>query len=123
MQYAPFLRLRTRILRRTHQIRVHLKSIGHSLVADPVYGSSKINYAEPIVDAIQALNRQALHALKLHFTHPRTGEEIKLRVPLANDMKFLLSQLEDEEAGYTNYMEPEDNESEDDGDWEVIYAK
>src|SRR5438876_10295066 len=51
---------------RTHQIRVHLKAIGHPIVGDPVYGSGNMCSTPP-------LNRQFLHAFQLNFTHPTTG--------------------------------------------------
>lgn len=60
---------------RTHQIRVHLSYIGHPLCGDLLYGC-----ASPLI------NRQALHANKLRFTHPRSGEEVILEVPLAADI-------------------------------------
>lgn len=61
---------------RTHQIRVHLMHRGHPLVADLLYGG---------VPAL-GLTRQALHAARLGFTHPITGEALSLRAPLPADM-------------------------------------
>jgi len=61
---------------RTHQIRVHMAHIGHSLLADTVYGGSKA----------AGMDRQALHAWHLAFVHPITGESIDLRSALPADM-------------------------------------
>lgn len=68
---------------RTHQIRVHMKYIGHPLAGDPVYGRSKT------VD----LNGQALHAAVLGFTHPRTGDRLQFEAPLPADMERVLDAL------------------------------
>lgn len=68
---------------RTHQIRVHMKYIGHPLVGDPVYGKSK---------GIK-LNGQALHAAILGFVHPSTGEYMEFSAPMPNDMEELLTIL------------------------------
>jgi 23S rRNA pseudouridine1911/1915/1917 synthase len=65
---------------RTHQIRVHLASIGHPLVADELYGG---------VPAA-GMRRQALHAYRLAFTHPVTGAELALRAPLPQDFRSAL---------------------------------
>ncbi len=64
---------------RTHQLRVHLASIGHPIVGDDLYGGGF------------ALPRQALHAAFLAFTHPFTKERIELRAPLPEDMEDYLS--------------------------------
>ncbi len=70
---------------RTHQIRVHLKAIGHPIVGDPVYGSgSKIRGS--------TLKRQFLHAYQLKFTHPTTGTAINLEAPLPQDLQAVLDQ-------------------------------
>lgn len=61
---------------RTHQIRVHMASIGHPLVADVLYGGV----------ANEAIARQALHAFRLSFAHPVTGEMMVFHAPLAADM-------------------------------------
>jgi 23S rRNA pseudouridine1911/1915/1917 synthase len=61
---------------RTHQIRVHLSFLGHPLCGDLLYGSPS-----PLI------NRQALHAYRLSFIHPRSGADIRLKLPLAADMK------------------------------------
>ncbi|MCM3746276.1 RluA family pseudouridine synthase [Paenibacillus pasadenensis] len=68
---------------RTHQIRVHLKYIGHPLAGDPVYGRNKT----------VALNGQALHAALLGFTHPRTGERLEFEAPIPEDMQHVLTSL------------------------------
>src|SRR5437763_2935537 len=70
---------------RTHQIRVHLKAIGHPIVGDPVYGSGSINRGLTI-------KRQFLHAYQLKFTHPTTGNVVNLEAPLPEDLKALLDQ-------------------------------
>lgn len=66
---------------RTHQIRVHLASIGHPLVADALYGGANA----------AGLTRQALHAAKLAFVHPVTGESLSFQAPLPPDMRAALA--------------------------------
>jgi 23S rRNA pseudouridine1911/1915/1917 synthase len=68
---------------RTHQIRVHLASIGHPVEGDPVYAGR----------APRLLERQALHAWKLAFRHPSTQEALRFESPLPPDMRALLAQL------------------------------
>lgn len=68
---------------RTHQIRVHLLHIGHPIVGDPVYGGARA--AE--------IHRQALHAVRLAFTHPRTGARVAYAAPLPEDFAALLEHL------------------------------
>ncbi len=70
---------------RTHQIRLHLKAIGHPVVADQVYGSGNIFKRVP-------LNRQFLHAYQLRFTHPFSGETLELEAPLPADLQAVLDQ-------------------------------
>jgi len=65
---------------RTHQIRVHMASLRHPLVADAVYGG----------EAAAGLTRQALHAYRLAFTHPVTGEPLQFHAPLPKDMENAL---------------------------------
>lgn len=69
---------------RTHQIRVHAKYMGHPVVGDPVYGIKKQKFN---------LNGQLLHAAKLTFTHPETGEEMTFEAPLPDYFNEILSKL------------------------------
>ncbi|MBH0343304.1 pseudouridine synthase [Paenibacillus larvae] len=68
---------------RTHQIRVHMKFIGHPLVGDPAYGKSKKEW----------IRGQALHAAVLGFKHPMTREYLEFEAPLPEDMKQLIHSL------------------------------
>jgi 23S rRNA pseudouridine1911/1915/1917 synthase len=68
---------------RTHQIRVHLQHLGHPVLGDPVYGRTRV----------PELNRQALHAARLEFVHPRTGEHLAFAAPLPDDFAALLVRL------------------------------
>lgn len=70
---------------RTHQIRVHMTSIGHPLVNDPKYGPKK---ASPF-----AIQGQALHSLQLTLTHPVTKEEMTFTAPVPSDMEKILTGL------------------------------
>ena len=76
---------------RTHQVRVHLASIGHALVGDPVYGRSPA----PIRPIIARLGfaRQALHAARLGFIHPVSGERLGFAAKLPVDMRELIVEL------------------------------
>ena len=67
---------------RTHQIRVHLKSIGHTIIGDELYGNG--------LNKELGINRQFLHAYKVKFTHPATKKEVELEIPMFADMKEFL---------------------------------
>ena len=82
---------------RTHQIRVHMKSIGHTLFGDPRYGGNQIlkgtlysKYKQFVESNLQLLPRQALHAKVLGFKHPRTGEMLRFESELPNDMQMVI---------------------------------
>jgi len=86
---------------RTHQIRVHLAAIGHPVVGDKVYGSSKrVNaIVDPAVKArLKGMGRQALHAARLCFIHPGTGREMEFSAPLPEDMAELCTFLREHGA-------------------------
>ena len=72
---------------RTHQIRVHLESIGHPLVGDPVYRRGR-----PAADApsVEGFTRQALHAVRLRLVHPASGEAMTWFRPPPRDMQDLM---------------------------------
>lgn len=71
---------------RTHQIRVHARHLGYPVVGDPVYGIKKQRFS---------LNGQLLHAWRLQFTHPATGEEMCFEAPLPDYFKSVLSKLKE----------------------------
>jgi len=81
---------------RTHQIRVHLSHVGHSLVGDPMYGGRARfpkKASEELKDALLNFKRQALHSKKLTLIHPISGESMSWKAPLPVDMKELLEVL------------------------------
>ncbi len=82
---------------RTHQIRVHLAHIAHPLLGDPFYGTGfrtkAANLTEPARDALNMLGRQALHAARLGFEHPVTGEWMEFESEPPEDMQKLLAAL------------------------------
>jgi 23S rRNA pseudouridine1911/1915/1917 synthase len=77
---------------RTHQIRVHMASIGHALLGDAVYGRTPGKLAPLLKDL--AFERQALHAAKLGFVHPVTQEKLCFESPLPADMVALIGRLD-----------------------------
>jgi 23S rRNA pseudouridine1911/1915/1917 synthase len=83
---------------RTHQIRVHMASIGHPVIGDRTYGSGFLTKAatlpEPARSVVAAFPRQALHAWLLGFAHPRTGEEMTFESEPPADMQALMAALE-----------------------------
>ncbi|MBC06927.1 RluA family pseudouridine synthase [Thalassospira sp.] len=81
---------------RTHQIRVHMNHIGHSLVCDPVYGRNRTlqKFNLETQEILNAFNKQALHARTLGFLHPRTGKYISTEAPIPEDLLALMEALE-----------------------------
>jgi 23S rRNA pseudouridine1911/1915/1917 synthase len=75
---------------RTHQVRVHLASIGHALVGDPVYGRANPRLRTVLKNL--AFRRQALHAAVLGFVHPVTGDRLRFTSDLPQDMKELIDE-------------------------------
>lgn len=80
---------------RTHQIRVHLASLGHAVVGDPVYAGRQWRTVEPpaAAAACRDFPRQALHAWRLTLTHPASGQPVTFEAPLPADMAALLAAL------------------------------
>jgi 23S rRNA pseudouridine1911/1915/1917 synthase len=81
---------------RTHQIRVHLSSIGHPVLGDPLYGrKGRPGAIHDLVlkECVKKINRQALHARRLEFTHPGTQERVQFSAPLPEDMREALEWL------------------------------
>lgn len=82
---------------RTHQIRVHLAEAGHPLLADATYGGrrreERLPAGHPARRAAEAIGRQALHAWKLAFDHPRSGRRVAFEAPLPEDFRRALEVL------------------------------
>jgi 23S rRNA pseudouridine1911/1915/1917 synthase len=78
---------------RTHQVRVHLSSIGHSLLGDPVYGRANPRFRPALAAA--HFSRQALHAAELGFVHPVTHEKLHFVSEMPADMQRLIDALDD----------------------------
>ena len=86
-RYRDYTHLRCRLeTGRTHQIRVHMAYIGHSVAGDPVYGGKRVE---------KGLEGQCLHARELEFTHPRSGQRLHLKSPLPEYFVEFLSRLRD----------------------------
>lgn len=86
---------------RTHQIRVHMKSIGHPIVGDPVYSGPQWRGIPDrrLQHLLAGFSRQALHAERLSFPHPRTGAPVSFHAPLPRDFAALLEALGEAGAG------------------------
>tara|TARA_B100000949_G_C14226747_1_gene427085 strand:- start:307 stop:1254 length:948 start_codon:yes stop_codon:yes gene_type:complete len=81
---------------RTHQIRVHFAYLGYPIVGDNTYGGKRkfpAGISEMTREKISQFPRQALHASKLQFRHPQTGNKVSLHAPLPRDMSDLISFL------------------------------
>ncbi len=82
---------------RTHQIRVHLSDAGHPLLADATYGGrrreARLPEEDPVRRAAGAVGRQALHAWRLAFAHPRTGRRLQVEAPVPADLERALDVL------------------------------
>jgi 23S rRNA pseudouridine1911/1915/1917 synthase len=82
---------------RTHQIRVHLAHVGYPIVGDPVYGGRKrlpAGATPRLIAALEGFKRQALHAARLEFVHPKSGKSVFYEAPLPVDFTQLLGALE-----------------------------
>jgi 23S rRNA pseudouridine1911/1915/1917 synthase len=103
-RFGKFTLVRVRIeTGRTHQIRVHMSSIGHPVVGDTLYGAAGQLTAQPVADRTRSktdeseklrLGRNFLHAAELEFAHPITGKTLALRSPLPEALEEFLRKLE-----------------------------
>jgi len=94
LRYASLVRCRLRT-GRTHQIRVHMKHLGHPIIGDPAYSGPQWRGIpdRKLQRAIERFPRQALHAARLTFAHPRTGESVTVEAPVPEDMRELVALL------------------------------
>jgi 23S rRNA pseudouridine1911/1915/1917 synthase len=84
---------------RTHQIRVHFAWRRHPLVGDPVYGGRlalPAGASDALIAALREFRRQALHATRLEFPHPDSGEPVCVESPLPPDLEALLRVLRED---------------------------
>ena len=107
-RFGKFTLVRVRIeTGRTHQIRVHMASIGHPVVGDTLYGGAgqltdQVAAQAPTSKAARRkadperlrLGRNFLHAAQLEFTHPRTGKLLQLEAPLPEELESFLRRLD-----------------------------
>ncbi len=102
---------------RTHQIRVHMRYIGHPIFNDNEYGGDRIlkgttftKYKQFVENCFSLCPRQALHARSLKIKHPRTGKEIQFDSELPSDMQQLVDKWKNY-AKFNTYEEPDDAEA------------
>jgi 23S rRNA pseudouridine1911/1915/1917 synthase len=100
---------------RTHQIRVHLSAIGHPIVGDALYGGTHRRVAGPL-RAVQRLTRPFLHAERIAFTHPRTGERLSFAAPLPADLEGILRDVTPPEVAETLFRKAPDDDRKPHGD-------
>jgi len=84
---------------RTHQIRVHMQYIGYPILGDPVYGQRLIipkNATKTLVAGLKEFKRQCLHAIRLSFMHPGSGDVMTFEQPLPEDMQNLIELLNED---------------------------
>jgi 23S rRNA pseudouridine1911/1915/1917 synthase len=78
---------------RTHQLRVHLAALGHPIVGDAVYGGRQQRargVSDAVAAALAACPRQALHARRLRFRHPRHGRDVEISSTLPDDLRRVI---------------------------------
>lgn len=94
LRHASLLRLRLHT-GRTHQIRVHLKHLGHPIVGDPIYSGPQWRGIpdKKVQKALASLERQALHAWRITFPHPRTGEPMTFEAKMPEHLASVLRAL------------------------------
>ena len=94
LRYASLVRCRLRT-GRTHQIRVHMKHLGHPIVGDPLYSGPQWRGIpdKRIQKGLSSLQRQMLHAARITFEHPRTGEVVVFEAPIPEDFRAVLELL------------------------------
>ena len=94
LRYASLLRCRLRT-GRTHQIRLHMKHLGHPIIGDPLYSGPQWRCIpdKRVQKLLSGLERQMLHATRLTFAHPRSGETIVVEAPLPRDFAEVVGAL------------------------------
>ena len=96
--FGPFSLLRLRLeTGRTHQIRVHLAHADWPVLGDPLYGQARhrgLRLPAALLERLEGLHRQALHAAELGFTHPLSGEWLQFSAPFPPDLQAVLDALE-----------------------------
>jgi 23S rRNA pseudouridine1911/1915/1917 synthase len=88
---------------RTHQIRVHLSAIGHSIVGDATYGGVHRRVADD-VRAVQRLERPFLHAARLVFTHPKEGRRMEFTSPLPADLQSVIDEIRERQTPHDELL-------------------
>jgi 23S rRNA pseudouridine1911/1915/1917 synthase len=96
---------------RTHQIRVHLNAIGHPIVGDSLYGGVHRRVPNTL-RPVSRLARPFLHAERLAFQHPRTGEYLEFTAPLPDDLRGVLEDVEPQLLLMLENREPDDGTEE-----------